>query len=906
MSGTRGALLARWRLGLRLARRDARRQVGRTVLVAVMVALPVLAGTTALIALESSKDSPERVRVESLGPDLQASLIYQGGHVRQTFDATNTTWDGGTEPGELPTRAEYEAELSDVLPPGDRLVPVEAVEVVLHGPELHLTSRMARTDLRDADVTAAFKLRDGAAPGPGEIALSRGVAEQIGVEIGDSVEVQVRGGGTETRTVSGLLARHLPKEAGAVVHTDPEDVSPAIGHGPTPEVGWFVSGPTPVTWDDALRLNEHGVAVISQEVLTNLPPIEEETLFRPGGGRTTDEIALGGAITIIALLEGILVVGPAFAVSARRQERSLAIAAAQGASPRALRALAMAPAVVIGLCASVVAALAGIAVAAVPVAYYELPAVVVPWSRVGGMVLVGLVVAVAAAWLPARTAARLDIVATLTGRRGNRRATGWVAAFGVLLAGAGLAGTFAATAANGNANVLAWCIVVAEIGLVMTTGGIVAGLARISGRLPLPARFALRDAARHRSRTSPAIAAVLVAVAGATAGLIYLTSGAQFREHVHMPISAPGTTVVHSTDTALPLDGPRPEIEATIRDVLPGVTAITPVPVFADATDGTNTMVMTVDPSGAGRGRGPGGLGTPVVDDGDLVPVLGLTGKTADAAVAALRAGRAVVPHGTAAADGTVRLDIQTYSTVGEDEMGETLDVRTVRVPATEVGDGVEAVPNLPIVPPALLDELGGEERLERFVVETGTVPTTAQTETLANRLGDLTFSPGLDPGATGSASAGGGTAFVTASTERGPEPTGEALTALLIALIAAAVALGVTWLAAGLAAAESRPDLATLEAVGATPWTRRTVVAAQAGAISVVGTVLGLGTGGVLGAALVRLLRSWEAASTAAAWTVEVPWLWLIGLAVVLPVLAIGAAWLVTRPRLTLTRRLA
>jgi putative ABC transport system permease protein len=638
-------------------------------------------------------------------------------------------------------------------------------------------------------------------------------------------------------------------------------------------------------------------------VLTNLPPREAETFFHPDGGTSTDEIALGGAITIIALLEGILVVGPAFAVSARRQERSLAIAAAQGASPRALRALAMAPAIVIGFGASVVAALAGIAVAAVPVAYYELPAVVVPWPRVGGMVLVGLVVAVAAAWLPARTAARLDVVATLTGRRGNHRVKGWIAAFGVLLAGAGLAGTFAATAANGDANVLAWCIVVAEIGLVMTTGAIVAGLAKISGRLPLPARFALRDAARHRSRTSPAIAAVLVAVAGATAGLIYLTSDAQFRERVYTPISSPGTTVVHSTDTALPLDGLRPEIEATIRGALPGVTTITPVPVFADATDGTTAMVMIIDPSGAGRGRGPGGLG-PVVDDGDLVPVLGLTGRTAEAAVAALRAGRAVVPHGTASSDGTVELDIQTYLASDDALIGETLESRTVRVPATEVGDGVAAVPNLPIISPSLLDELGGEERIERFVVETDTVPTTAQTDTLASRLGNLEMPSGLDPGET--ELAGDSTAFVTARTERGPESAGEAFGALLIALIAAALALGVTWLAAGLAAAESRPDLATLEAVGATPWIRRTVVAAQAGAISVVGTVLGLGTGGVLGAALVRLMRSWEASSTAGAWTVEVPWLWLVGLAVTLPALAISAAWLVTRPRLLLTRRLA
>lgn len=908
MSGTRGGLLARWRLGLRLARRDARRHVGRTALVAAMVALPVLAGTTALTALESSKESPERVRVESLGPDLQASLIYRGGHVRQTFDATNTTWDSGAKPGG-PDRAEYEAELTDLLPPGDRLVPVETAYVVLHGPELHLTSRMAQTDLSDADVTAAFKIRDGAAPGPGEIALAHDVAEQIGVQIGDTVQVEVRGsdGDTETRKLTGLLGRHLPKEAGAVVHTGPDNVSQSVldlpGQG---EVGWFVSGPAPVSWDDALQLNEHGVAVISQEVLTNLPPPEAETLFHGRIGPLTDEIALGGAITIIALLEGILVVGPAFAVSARRQEHTLAVAAAQGASPRTLRVLAIAPAVVIGLGASVIAALAGIAAATVPVVHYEFPAVVVPWPRIGGMVLVGLVVAVAAAWLPARAAARLDIVATLTGRRRTRRARGWIAAFGVLLASGGLAGAFAATAANGDSIVLAWCIVVIEIGLVMTSGGIVSGLAKIAGRFPLPARFALRDAARHRSRTSPAIAAVLVAVAGATAGLIYLTSEAQYRQHTYTPIATPGTTVVHSTDAAWPLDELRPEIEATVRDTLPGVSTITPVPVFADATDGTAAMVMLVDPSGAGRGHGFGSLGAPVVDDGGLVPVLGLTGETADAAVAALHEGRAVVPLGATSSDGLVRLDIETRTATDRSELGWTPEIRTVQVPATEVGSGVEAVPNLPIIPPELLDELGGEERVERFVVETNTTPTTAQTEALADRLGDLAAPSGFDPSQAEPVLGGFSTAFVTASTERGPEPGGETVGALLITLIAAVVALVVTWLAAGLAAAESRPDLATLEAVGAAPWTRRTVAAAQAGAISVVGTVLGLGAGGALGVTLVRLMRSWETASTAGAWGVEVPWLWLAGLVVALPALAIGAAWLATRSGLLLTRRLA
>ncbi|WP_285107143.1 FtsX-like permease family protein [Promicromonospora sp. MEB111] len=906
MSEALNRVVARWRIGLRLARRDARRHLGRTALVAVMVAVPVLAGTTAFTALESSKDSPETVRDESLGPDLQASLDYLGaGRVLQTFDATNATWGLDAESDEPPTRAEHEKVLAEALPPGDRLVPVETAQVVLHGPGPQLTSKMAQTDLRDADVAAAFKLRAGIAPGPGEIAISREVAAQIGVDVGDTVVVEMRdSGSTETLTVSGLLGRHLPKDSGAVVHTAPEDVSPSLvdvaGWG---EVGWFVSGPTPVTWDDALRLNEHGVAVISQEVLTHLPPPEAETFDHPYEALDANEVALGGAITIIALLEGILIVGPAFAVSARRQERSLAVAAAQGASPRALRALAMIPAIAVGLGASVIAALAGVAVATVPLRYFEFTVVVVPWPRVGAMVLLGAVVAVAAAWLPARAAARLDVVATLTGRRRQHRVKGWSVVLGVILAGAGLTGAVAAATAGDGGVLLAWCVVVAEIGLVLTTGGIVAGLARLSGRLPLPARFALRDAARHRQRTSPAVAAVLVAVAGATAGLVFVTSEARYQERAYLPASTPGTTIVYA-NTALDLAELRPEIESTVRDVLPDVTAVTPVPVLTETSDGwPTTVIVTTEADRSWPGGGePAG---PVVDDGNLVPLLGLTGTAADTAVTALRDGRAVVPHGSTDADGTARLRIQAHTLTGQGVAFAPPRERTVRVPATEVGDGTEVVPNLPLVPPALLDTLAGEPRVGRFVVETDTIPTAAQTQALSHRLGDIAIPPGVDPFADGTGSDDDSRTHLSARTELGYEPGADAIGAPVIALLAVLVALVVTWLAAGLAAVESRPDLATLDAVGAAPRTRRKIVAAHAGAISVVGTVLGLGAGGVLGAALVQLQRPWVPADIPGAWAVEVPWLWLLGLAVTLPVLAIASAWLAARPRRLLARRL-
>src|SRR5262249_25229402 len=55
---------------------------------------------------------------------------------------------------------------------------------------------------------------------------------------------------------------------------------------------------------------------------------------------------------------------------------------------------------------------------------------------------------------------------------------------------------------------------VAELGIVATTPFLV-GLAARAGRvLPLAPRLALRDAARNRGRTAPAVSAILAGVAG--------------------------------------------------------------------------------------------------------------------------------------------------------------------------------------------------------------------------------------------------------------------------------------------------------------------------------------------------------------------------------------------------------
>jgi putative ABC transport system permease protein len=121
----------------------------------------------------------------------------------------------------------------------------------------------------------------------------------------------------------------------------------------------------------------------------------------------------------------------------------------------------------------------------------------------------------------------------------------------------------------------------------------------------------------------------------------------------------------------------------------------------------------------------------------------------------------------------------------------------------------------------------------------------------------------------------------------------------ILLALIGAAAlaTLAGTSIAVALAMAESRADMATLAAVGASPSRRRVHAMAQAAAVGGIGTVLGLGLGSLVAIALLQ-------GSTSYPFTLPMRWLAL--LVVAAPLLSVGVAGAVTRSRVPLTRRLA
>jgi hypothetical protein len=142
------------------------------------------------------------------------------------------------------------------------------------------------------------------------------------------------------------------------------------------------------------------------------------------------------------------------------------------------------------------------------------------------------------------------------------------------------------------------------------------------------------------------------------------------------------------------------------------------------------------------------------------------------------------------------------------------------------------------------------------------------------------------------------GLAGFQANAWRGTEDT----TSLVLALAAgvtALLALLAALMATGLALADGRADLATLAAVGAPPRIRRTIAASSAGFVSLVGCTTGAFTGLIASRLLVPLFTKAQGS------VFVTPWMMLAVSIIAIPVVVSAIAWLLTRSRVTMTRRI-
>ncbi len=550
-----------------------------------------------------------------------------------------------------------------------------------------------------------------------------------------------------------------------------------------------------------------------------------------------------------------------------------------------LRRAVLASGLVVGLGTSVVCAAAGVGLVAATRGLLEaatsspMPRLDVHLLDLLLVVAVGTGTALAAAVVPALQAGRQDVVSALAGRRGQAAPRRRVAVAGVLLVGAGLAiAVFAAYSRQ--PFLVALGLALGEFGLVALSGTLIALAARVAPRLPLASRLALRDAARQRGRTAPAVAAVLAVVAGCSAVAVYTAGLERHEREMYFPQAAQGVVSSRVVPASI---GPT---EAAIRSTMP-VARLAVLHQIATVDDTWVSAETKPDAVAATRSEFVQSDGQLLVDDGSGLAVL--LGNESPAVRAALTRGRAVAFRSDQLfADGTIHVRVHRNDEGSEvDAQGNAIETGTlVRVPATYVDLplGVEQ----PVLPPSAVPLLGKDVRSVPFktVASTTRMPTQAEEQRLQ--------------------------ALVTnqvVAVERGyssPYP----LLLLVIIIASVVVALGSTLAVVGLSAAEGRADVATLAAVGAPPRVRRRLAAAQAGVVAVLGTLLGSVSGVVSGITLVLLSRDAMVDGqfgrpVRETWEIVMPWRDLGLLAIALPLLAVLAAAALTRSRLPMVRRL-
>lgn len=925
-----------WIPALRIARREAWRAKGRSLLVLVLIGVPV----ALLTALSAGYDTFTLTVQERLDRQMgTADALIQWDTTAEIAQSIDGSWwetvrerNDGSAPG-------GQAELLALLPPGTRLVPGADVRVKVGTPDGIAAVDARMVDALDPLARGIVSIVEGtAASRPDEVSLNAAAAQWLGAKVGDKVTLY-----DPDRSVTVVSIVEYPSDLEAMLFFGSS--AQEMLNIPSDGIRWLADTPAPVTWADIKQLNKNGVVATSRSVLLNPPGRQEVGEAWQLGERevNVDQLSFGVIVAGLGILEIIMLAGPAFAIGARRRSRDLALVAAAGGTPGQLRRIVLADGFVLGAAATVAGLVIGaaVAVAATPFVedflvhrrageprFFPLALLTIAGFAIGTGVLAALV--------PAFTAARQDVVRALAGRRGIVRSRKrWVVVGAALIA---LGATVAMLGSyRFNEIVILAGIIPGEIGLLLITPALLGLIARIGRWLPVAPRLALRDAARNRTTAAPAVAAIMVAIAGAVASGIFL--GGSQRANVEsyspsLPMGRVGVVNYSGDADAEPPDWN--EVGSALRAVLPGAQVeqfralacppgsvnmlacgLSPVIPQEQRCLGLElgssmfdlASVLTEEQKRAAE-RDPrcrvdlsSGFRGDVVDDGTAIPAL--TGAPAAEVAKArevLSRGGVVVTDPRYLKDGKVTLLIyadgyKLPSTAGKGGEGYVLSEVSAfaggqmrQVPAITVEGYLLSggVPSVELfISPLIAGWVGFTVTDAGMVAAPPGMPSQANEE----RLNLLT-----------QAIHGG----LYVSVERGPDTSPDPLS-VGVAVAAALIALCAAAIATALMAAESRADLGTLAAVGAAPAARRRLTLSQAGVISglgaVLGTVIGLGTAAALIFALNQIrAQDWPPPQTQI--PVTMPWDTLL-IILTVPLMAMVAAGLLTRSRLPIERRL-
>ena len=905
-----------WRPALRIARRVVRRNLGRSLLVASLVAVPV-AGATLVDGLFRTFDAPEREAYEAMGhADARVDVTpFKSLDEEYYPSAWGTSWSENWE-----RRDPSEVDLPAILPPGTELVrnPVRYFQIRVDRGEGSAFVDMTVAELGHELTDHRARLVSGTWPsGRDEVLISRPLAERLDLLDGDLLRagatvkfsggptVPVAGIGVDPFTLRGetIFAGHDSTAAEHVADDETAAQGYDLWEGGESYLAMLPTGADAMTLWPALA--DQGIGLVPRDAVLN--PERYERFVDPSFYMNAEVLATAGLVALIVglgLLEVVLLAGAAFAVGARRQVRDLGLVASNGGTARHVRRIVLAQGLLLGVLGALIGLIVGVAltIGGQPL-----------WERISGTLIegwrfgtaevaiaagVGMLSGLAAAVVPARGAARMKPIDALAQRFRATPLETHVPKLGLVLVALGAFGALVfsrvsaaelddyATRIEAAAGTGVWVdqpnvtqyaalqlfgAVLAVTGLILVISPMIAMVARRMRRWPVSARFAGRDAARHRHRTTPAVAAIMIVVAGATGVAIGLTGSARVDELRYAP-QLP-ENVMHIT----PMVPTREADGGTLLDragdlaaMLPGATVI-PIRqiIAADGPWGLEPVHLWPPEEWWQQcGMDCEVIGGPVYVGGPEIYEALLGAEPSRLALQAFDDRAAVILNpAVQRPDGSVSL-------MGWDQEREYELARLAAVTVDYSGPFHQTLPS-----GLISDEIATEHGLD-----VGTFGAFIPFDEAAT-------DDEIDA-AIGAADDLGFYAYIERGCSYCGVPAGVLLALVGGTALVTLVGVGVT---VALAAVEGRADLATMAAVGASPRRRRAIAGWQALVVGGLGTTLGVALGGFYAYLM------WPAIGAP---DFTVPWQTVGLIAVAIPLLAVMVAVVFTPSRLPVIRR--
>ena len=704
-----------------------------------------------------------------------------------------------------------------------------------------------KVDYRSQALGGAFSgdllaLRRGGYPvGAGEIAVTDGVAKALRLEIGSTLALD-----GQRRSVVGIVEnpRKLSDEFALISPSSarPDRVTVLVDASPASLDSFYRSQ------DDRSHSAFAGSMARASDVSS-----------------AAETLAIFSVATVFLFLAS-LVAAAGFAVVAQRRLRQLGMLAAVGATQKHIRLVLLTNGAVVGAIAAIVGTVAGLAlwVAFAPTLEaavdHRIDRLSLPWGLIALAVLLAVLGAAAAAWWPGRTAARLPVMLALSGRPPKPRPARHSAIAAAALIAVGI-GCLALSSRDRPTLIVAG-LVATILGSLLLGPLAIRTFAAMAGRLSIAPRLALRDLARYQARSGAALAAVTLAL-GIAAAVVVVVSAEEAKAAAEPPTLSDRQVRVYlgppDARDLTPVDAPAQldRLAASTRQLAAALEGATVIPLRKAVQPGARPLVIgdervlppvelarrSDSPEGRKEYRAQSQL---FVATSAALRYLGIDPAAVDPSTDFL-ADRAVAIARLVILSMTGRADLAVEN-VQKIEIGRHLFGHTQRAP-----------PNF--VTLAGLRRHGWRQIPAGWLVESSRPLTTDQIADARDIAAD---------------------AGVTIEVQ---DEGRSLVTAKAIATAAGAVlALAILALTVGLIRSENAGELRTLTATGATSGIRRTLTATTAGALALLGALLG-----VAGAYVVLAGTYYDDLGYLA----DVPFLYL-GLAVVgVPLAAFAAGWL-------------